>query len=100
MELAMVDLASVRAYRQAILALASQHGARNVRLFGSVVRGDTHSRSDIDFLIDLDPASTLLDWSAFWGGLQQLLGRTVDVATESSLRPAVRDQALREAVPL
>jgi Predicted nucleotidyltransferases len=64
------------------------------------VRGDAHSRSDIDFLIDLDPASTLLDWSAFWGGLQQLLGRTVDVATESSLRPAVRDQALREAVPL
>ena len=95
----MGDLATVRAYRQAILALASRHGARNVRLFGSVVRGDTHSRSDIDFLIDLDPARTLLDWSGFWQGLEQLLGRPVDVAIESNLRPAVRDEALREAVP-
>ncbi len=96
----MGELARVRTYRQAILTLASRYGARNVRLFGSVVRGDAHSQSDIDFLIDLDPARTLLDWSAFWHGLEELLGTPVDAATENSLKPTVRDQVLREAVPL
>ena len=96
----MVDLAHVRLYRDAILALAERHGARDVRIFGSVVRGDARSGSDIDFLVDLAPGRTLLDWSAFWQELEKLLGRPVDVATEKSLRPEYRAQALREALPL
>jgi uncharacterized protein len=98
--LRMVELSDLRANRNEIMELGARHGARNIRVFGSVVRGETHAHSDIDFLIDLDPARTLLDWSAFWQELESLLGRTVDVATEKSLKPSVRETALAEAVPL
>ena len=87
--------------REAILTLAEQHGATNVRVFGSVARGDAGPDSDIDLLVDQD-------WSRLsgWGGmelvvaLEDLLGRRVDVATEEELRPGLREQVLREAVPL
>jgi uncharacterized protein len=95
-----VDLAQVRLYRNAILALAERHGARDVRIFGSVVRGEASPESDIDFLVELAPGRTLLDWSAFWQDLEKLLGRSVDVATERSLRPEIRAQAIKEALPL
>lgn len=96
----MVDLVQVRLYRDAILALAERHGARDVRIFGSVVRGEAGPESDIDFLVELAPGRTLLDWSAFWQDLERLLGRHVDVATEKSLKPDVRAQAIKEALPL
>lgn len=96
----MVDLAQVRLYRDAILALAERHGARDVRIFGSVVRGEASPESDIDFLVELAPGRTLLDWSAFWQELEKLLGRPVDVATEKSLKPEIRAQAVKEALPL
>ena len=96
----MVDLALVRLHRDAILALAERHGARDARIFGSVVRGEAGPESDIDFLVDLAPGRTLLDWSAFWQALEKLLGRPVDVATEKSLKPEVRAQAVAEALPL
>lgn len=96
----MVDLAQVRLHREAILALAARYGASDVRVFGSVVRGEATSESDIDFLIELAPGRTLLDWSAFWQDLERLLGRPVDVAIEKSLKPEIRAQAIREALPL
>ena len=96
----MVDLAAVRLNRSAILALAERHGARDVRIFGSVVRGEARPESDIDFLIELSPGRTLLDWSAFWQELEKLLGRPVDVATEKSLKPEIRAQVINEALPL
>jgi hypothetical protein len=96
----MVDLARLRASRDAILDLARRHGATNVRVFGSLVRGDAGPDSDIDFLVDLEPGRTLLDWSSFWQALERLLGVPVDVATANSLRPEVRERALREALPL
>jgi uncharacterized protein len=96
----MVDLALLRLNRDAILALAERHGARDVRLFGSVVRGEAGPESDIDFLVELAPGRTLLDWSAFWQELEKLLGRPVDVATEKSLKPEIRAQAIKEALPL
>jgi hypothetical protein len=96
----MVDLALVRLNRDAILALAERHGARDVRIFGSVVRGEGSPESDIDFLVELAPGRTLLDWSAFWQELEKLLGRPVDVATEKSLTPEIRAQAIKEALPL
>ncbi len=70
-----MDLVQVRRYRNAILALADRHGARDVRIFGSVVRGEAGPESDIDFLVELAPGRTLLDWGAFWQDLEKLLGR-------------------------
>jgi predicted nucleotidyltransferase len=87
--------------RQEILDLADQHGAFNVRVFGSVVRGEDTLDSDIDFLIDYDSTRTS-PW--FPGGLlmdlQELLGRKVDVLTEDGISALIREQILTEAQPL
>ena len=90
----------LREKREEILQIAARHGARNVRVFGSVARGEADERSDIDLLIDLGPERT--PW--FPGGLivdlEDLLGRDVDIATAAALRPRIRERVLREAVPL
>lgn len=86
--------------RDAILHLAAQRGARNVRLFGSVARGDARNDSDIDFLVDLAPGRSLLDLGGLLMDLQSLLGRPVDIVTEAGLRPRIRPQVLRDARPL
>jgi predicted nucleotidyltransferase len=86
--------------RQQILEIAVRYGAGNLRIFGSVARGDSGSKSDIDFLVDLQPGRTLLDLGGLLYELQDLLGRDVDVVTESSLRHRVRERVLREAIPL
>lgn len=87
--------------RQVILAIAAKHGAYNLRVFGSVARGEADEQSDIDLLVDysLDrispwfPAGLKLE-------LEQLLGRKVDIATEAALTDRIREQVLREAIPL
>jgi predicted nucleotidyltransferase len=86
--------------KEQILRLAASYGARNIRIFGSVARGDSSPSSDIDFLVDLDPDRTLMDLGGLLTGLQEILDAPVDVATERMLRPGVRDRVLREAVPL
>jgi predicted nucleotidyltransferase len=86
--------------RQTIRDAAEAAGARNVRLFGSVARGDDRPDSDIDFLVTLEPGRTLMDLARLEARLEALLGRSVDVATESGLREPVRTAALREAVPV
>ena len=86
--------------REAILSLAAQHGARNVRIFGSAARGDAGPDSDFDFLVDLEPRRSLLDLGGLLMDLRELLGRDVDVVTEPSLHWYIRDRILREAVPL
>jgi hypothetical protein len=87
--------------RQEILRLAEKHGANNVRIFGSVARGDAGPDSDVDFLVDWD-YSRLSPWGGvgFELDLQDLLGREVDVVSEKWLHPLLRKQVLREAVPL
>ena len=87
----LADLSRTR--RDEVMRIAARHGARNVRVFGSVARGDWSPSSDIDLLVDLDSDRTLMD-------LQQLLQVRVDVTTEGMLRPQVRKRALAEAVPL
>ena len=77
-----------------------RHGARNIRVFGSLARGDNCPSSDIDFLVDLDPDRTLMDLGGLLMDLQELLDSTVDVSTERMLRPKIRDRALRDAVVL
>ena len=82
------------------MELAGRRGASNVRLFGSVARGDCDDSSDYDFLVDLAPDRSLMDLGGLLMDLQDLLQARVDVATESMLRPAARESALRDAVPL
>ena len=89
-----------RTKREQILQLAASYGARNVRLFGSVARGDNSPSSDIDFLVDLDPDGSLMDLGGLLMDLQEMLHARVDVATERILRPKVRERAVRDAVPL
>ena len=86
--------------REAILSLAAQRGARNVRIFGSAARGDFGPDSDVDFLVDLEPSRSLLDLGGLLMDLRELLGRDVDVVTEPGLHWFIRDRILREAVPL
>ncbi|HLL47149.1 MAG TPA: nucleotidyltransferase family protein [Longimicrobiaceae bacterium] len=90
----------VRQKRDDILRIAEQHGAYNVRLFGSVARGEAGPDSDVDFLIDA--GEKVSSW--FPGGLvldlEELLGRRVDVVEEVALRPELRPYVLREARPL
>ncbi len=87
--------------REQVLAVAAKHGASNVRVFGSVVRGEDTPESDIDFLIDYDPEQ-VTPW--FPGGLlmdlQDLLGRRVDILTERGISPLIRERVLAEAKPL
>jgi predicted nucleotidyltransferase len=83
-----------------ILRLAAQHGATNIRVFGSVVRGEAGAGSDIDFLVDMEPKRSLLDIATLKLDLQDLLSCDVDVVTESSLYWLLRRRILREARPL
>ena len=86
--------------RDDILRIAARHGARNVRVFGSVARGDAGTESDIDFLVDMDPSRSLVDRGLLLMDLQELLGRKVDVVTPDSLYWLIRRRVLREARPL
>ncbi len=86
--------------RSEILRLAARRGARNIRVFGSVARGDARPDSDVDFLVELEPDRSLLDLGGLLMDLQDLLGRKVDVVTEKGLHWYIRDRVLEEAVPL
>jgi hypothetical protein len=88
----------IRDLRESIRATAAAHGARDVRLFGSVGRDEDAETSDIDFLVSLEPDRTLLDLARLELQLEALLGRRVDVVTEAGLREPIRTAALREAV--
>jgi len=90
----------LREKREDILLIAAKHGARNVRIFGSVVRGDATPTSDVDVLVDLEPNRSLFDLGAFLEELKSLLGCRVDVVTEKGLRARIRDRVLQEAVSL
>jgi uncharacterized protein len=87
-------------HREAILELARSYGARNVRVFGSVARGEAGAESDIDLLVEVEKGTTLLDVVALWQDLEELLGRRVDLLTEGGLSPYLRDAIVAEARPL
>jgi uncharacterized protein len=91
------DLARVR---EQILAVAARHGAGNVRVFGSVARGDADAASDIDCLVDFEPGRSLLDLAGLLVDLEDLLGHPVDVVTEPGLKARIRQRVLAEAVPV
>ena len=84
--------------REVITRTAAASGAHDVRVFGSVARGEDHDQSDIDFLVTLESGRTLLDLARLEEQLEALLGRPVDVVTENGLRERIRASALHEAV--
>jgi predicted nucleotidyltransferase len=92
--------ALLQSHRNDILSIAARHGAHNVRVFGSVARGEARPDSDVDILVDMEPGRSLLDLGGFLVELQTLLGVEVDVVTEKGLRPRVRAQVMQEAVSL
>lgn len=90
----------LREKREDILRLASKRGASNIRVFGSVARGEADLKSDIDLLVDLEPGRSLFDLGGLLMDLQELLGHKVDVVTERGLRERIRERVLKEAIPL
>lgn len=90
----------IQSRREEILSIAAKHGALNLRVFGSIARGDARPDSDLDLLIDLAPKRSAWFPGGFISDLEELLGRKIDVATERSLHWVIRDEVLRDARPL
>lgn len=86
--------------RDAILELAQKYGAYNIRVFGSVPRGEADAASDIDFLVDMEAGRSLLDLGGLLMDLQDLLDCPVDIVTEQGLRSRIRERVLSEAIGL
>ncbi|NBD32418.1 MAG: DNA polymerase subunit beta [Cyanobacteria bacterium] len=97
----MITLDDLLQQREKILTIAQRHGAFNVRIFGSVARGEARDRSDVDFLVDYN-RSRRSSWfpMGLIEDLEALLGVRVDVVTEKSLKSRLRDRVLQEAKPL
>ena len=89
------DLGSLRATRGQILAAASQRGLRDVRVFGSVARGEAVETSDVDLLVAPGPDTTLFDLSGFALDVEEIVGRHADVATPRGLKARIRDRVRR-----
>lgn len=96
----MNTLETLRARKADIERLASIHGARNIRVFGSVARSEDTSDSDIDFLIDMEESRSLLDLVGFKQELETMLNRPADVLTERGISPYLRKRILAEAIAL
>jgi hypothetical protein len=90
----------ITAKRDAILVLADRFGIKNIRIFGSVARHEAREGSDIDFLVEFPPGTSLLTHAAFQRELSELLSCDVDVASVNGLKEQIRHSVLQEAVPL
>lgn len=95
-----VTLDEVRARRADIERLAGRYGVRNVRIFGSVARGEAGAESDLDLLVDVDRGHGYFDMTGFALGVEELLGVFTQVATAGGLKPRIRQRVLSEAVVL
>jgi hypothetical protein len=98
--IAPTGLEELRRRREEILGLAHRFGAEEVRVFGSVARGEEGTGSDVDFLVRFRPGTSLLDQVGLRQELGDLLGREVDVVSDRALHWFIRDRVLAEAVPL
>lgn len=96
----MNTLQLLRNKRVELLAIAARHGARNVRVFGSVVRGEDIEDSDLDLLVDMQEGRSLYDLVGLQQDIEKLLGRKADVLTESGINRYLKDRILGEAKPL
>jgi predicted nucleotidyltransferase len=93
-------LGTLERHREEILRLAALHGAQDVRVFGSIARGEDRTGSDVDLLVHLEQGRSLLDLIAFKQDIEDLLHRPVDVVTDRALSPRIRDRVLGDASPL
>ncbi|MFQ3647107.1 MAG: nucleotidyltransferase family protein [Anaerolinea sp.] len=93
-------LAMLRAHRVEILALAERYGAYNVRVFGSVARGEAHPASDIDLLVNFRAGTSLFELSGLWQDLQDLLGYDVNIVSENGLKARFHQIIAQDIVPL
>jgi len=96
----MTTLDQLRARKREIEKIAAQYGASDVRVFGSIARGEAGAASDVDLLVRLEAGRSLLDHVGLWQDLQELLGRPVDLLVEGGISPYLRDRILAEAIPL
>jgi predicted nucleotidyltransferase len=90
----------LRARREEILRVCARYGARNVRVFGSLARGEADEQSDIDLIVEFEPGRSLLDHAGLWLELQELLGVKVDVVSSRGIKARIRERVLQEAIPL
>ena len=93
-------LLPIRLIELPCLSRAGRHGATNLRIFGSVARGEAGPESDLDLLVDLEPGRSLLDHIALIQDLEEALGCRVDVVTVTALKERYKKRILKEAVPL
>ena len=96
----MSELQKIQQKKKEILVVAKQHGIVNIRIFGSVARGEDNLQSDIDLLVDLEKGRSLFDLGGALIKLQDLLGRKVDIVTERGLHWYLREKIVTEAKPL
>ena len=90
----------IRNRRDEIIAIAQRYGASDIRIFGSVARGDAREQSDLDLIVRFESGRSLLDHGGLVMDLRELLGRRVDVIDEEAMKPRFRDHVLKEAIPL
>lgn len=95
----MVTLESLQSKRPEIMRLGAKYGALNIRVFGSVARGEASPASDVDLLVDMEPGRTLFDLAGFVTDVQDLVGVRVDAVTPKGLR-YLRARVITEAIPL
>jgi hypothetical protein len=91
---------ALQSHREAVRQIVLQHHALNVRVFGSVLRGEDTDDSDLDLLVEPTPETTLMDIGAIRYELRKLLGIPVDVLTPKALPDSFREQVLSEAMPV
>lgn len=94
-----MNLATLRSMKPQILAIAAEHGVGNVRVFGSVARGEADETSDVDFLVTVEKPMGW-DFYSIEPRLEELIGCEVDVITDKSIHPRLRERILSEATPL
>lgn len=87
-------------HREAMQQAAERYGATNLRVFGSVARGEADADSDFDILVDLEPGRSLFDLGGLLMELREILNSDVDVVTEQGLRERIRERVISEAVAL
>lgn len=96
----MTRLDQLRSIRTELLQAATRHGASDVRVFGSVARGEETAGSDVDFLVTLGGGRSLFDLARLYDEFEGLVGGPIDIVTEGGVHPYLRDRVLSDAVPL